>query len=711
MKLSQSILSPFAIAASLAGLAAIAPVQASAQDPGQTFKFSKDRPRLVVLLHGVTPKYTEDKEAGIGLSKHAQYYWGFDFIKGLQGRTEEDAMHAFTPTISGQLNYKLLRREDWNYKTAPENGFELAPIYVNTRLASAPGIGTSQTLMKQYLNLATRGGAESTMVMVNTREGSKHFMPQLGETVDEIYRSYIAAFGHLEEKFQPQIYLVGHSFGGIIARGILANPTAPDLFGGTLTATQRQRCDFLRARVVLVKTLSSPHEGTPIPKMTQDVAKYLRTTGYNLVYSTLQSLVYPPFRNAAEPYIRAKTKETIQMALDAVSGERDCLEDLKRMSEYNTGILNPNTMRRRTGGTDLVPIYTANGRNPGDMYFSTTQSVFLLGGSTWNPWTNIDIASGYNRMAKQAMALTLIERLMRSQGYGKAQGFPWGRATNPLGDTVRSPMAGIGKPIRSASTPLSLSAQDVKDVAAAFFDGKPYGQTASDGEWDTDGFLGWDSGHALTLPGRNWYRVYAPAQYGGFLPWDIDNHGSMMFNVGVGLWINNELIRGAGPYVGASGNRVSGWTTTEMPTIPRYGVRVDFAELHDLDNNLDTFTGADMTMTVRVGGVTQTWNAPNQTRTVTKIPSFTLTNFASPVIPIRVSVMERDRFEISADPDDQCVVTPISNRTDLYVYYDVRTGRISGDVSGAQGDLIASQPWNSSIANRVRLKFKVTRIQ
>lgn len=712
MKSAKTLLTPFAIAASLAGLAAIAPVQASAQDPGQTFKFSKERSRLVVILHGVTPKPTEDKEAGIALSKHAQYYWGFDFMKGLQGRAEEDALHSFTPTISGQLNYRLIRREDWNYKLAPENGFELAPIYVNTRLAAAPGMGTSQTMMKQYLTLATRGGENSTMVMVNTRDGSKHFMPQLGETIDEIYRSYIAAFGHLEEKVQPQIYLVGHSFGGIIARGILANPTGADLFGNTLTATQRQRCDFLRARVVLVQSLSAPHEGTPIPKMTQDVAKYLRTTGWSIINGALTSLVPPAFRGMTEAAVRAKTNEVIKEALDAVSGERDCHHDLNRMAEYNTGILNPNTMRRRTGGTDLVPYYTANGRNPGDMYFDSSRSVFALSGSlTWNPWTNIDTARGFNRMAKQAMALTLIERAMRSFGYGKAQGFPWGKATNPLGDTVRSPMAGMGVPIRSSSAPLQIATQNIRDIAATFFEGKPYAQQTSDGEWDTDGFLAWDSGMALSLPGRNWYRVFAPAQYGAFLPWDIDNHGSMMFNVGVGSWIHNELVRGAGPYVGAPGNRNSGWTATEMPIVPRYGIRVDFTELHDLDNNLDTFTGADMRLTVRVGGTTQSWDAPNGTRTVTKIPSFTLNNFASSIIPIRVSVLERDRFEISTDPDDDCVVTPISNRTSLYVYYDVRTGRISGDVNGWQGETLTARPWSSDVANRVRLQFKVTRIQ
>lgn len=714
---TKTAFSAFAIACALTGLAALTPATAEAQVWGggdigvaPPFQITQSRPKLVVLLHGVTAKYTEDPEIGVGTSKHARHYWGFDFIKGLQGRLDEDSMRVITPKKDGSLQLQTLMKEQWHPGQTVENSADLAPICypISWNKQLPPGIEWNTQLIKEHIKLMTKN-SESVMVMVNTRDGSKHLMPQVGETIDEVYNSYRAAFGHLEEKVQPQIYLVGHSFGGVIARAILANPTAPDLFGNKLTPTQRTRADYLRQRVVLVKTLSAPHEGTMIGDPASDAADWMESIGGPILQAAFTAYSFIPWKWYSDAWVEGKTKNTVESALNAISGRRDCLEDLRRVNEYNIGILAEGTARRSANG-QIVPIYTAAGRTPGGTYYDSSRSIFFFGGSSYNPVSNLDVATGYSRFAKEAMALTIIEGVLRQEGYGTPKA-PWGKATLPDGDRVKSPYAGTGtSATRKLSDPIVLDTADIFGVINRFADGKHY-TSGPDGEWDNDGFLGWDSAHALKQKGTNWYRVYETSKYGSLMPWDLDNHGSMMFNVGTAQWIHNELLRTAGPFNHFPGSRRSTWSNLDGPVTPKHGIRIDFLELHDVDNNLDTFTGADYRITTRIGTAEQTSNGPENTGTWKTIPSFGINNYQSTIIPIKIDVIERDSHTPPYDPDDQCVVTPEPGRTSLYLYYDVRTNRVSGDMNGLGGEVLTARPWSSEVSNRVRLKFKVTRVQ
>jgi len=695
----------FALAATALAAAMTFSTAAEAQTP--SFPFSKSRARLVVLLHGVTPKMTEAPEQEIQGSGHARHYWGFDFIKGLQGRVDETSMRVITPQVfGGKMTFRNTLSSEWKPEGPGQAALDLAPIcFPVSWLTSLPaGIETNQTLIKDHIRLLTKNGADSTMVMISTRDGSKHFMPQLAEAIDEIYRSYVTAFGHLPENQQPQIYLVGHSFGGVIARGILANPTQMDLFGNSLPAAQRAQANFLRDRVVLIKTIGAPHRGTHIADPAGDAADLYSTVGLGFIHSYYSFIAALPWKNYSSAWVNQKTADMLHAGLDAISGKRDCLKDLTRMEEYNNGILNTNTMRR--GDNSLVPIYTAAGRNPGGMFYDQSRSVFYLGGGAWNPISNLDIAGG-NRPAKEAMALNIIGSVMHLKGYGREGRKPWGTATLADGDRVASPYQGFGQSFaRAVSAPLAVSGNDIKILAGKFFEGKPYTMGKADGEWDNDGFLGWDSAHGIGLAGSNWYRVFSPTKYGGQLPWDNDNHGSMMFNPGNGLWIHNELVRQAGPYNHFPGSRRSTWASNDVPVTPLNGIRLDFLEVHDIANNLDYLSGADFTLRVRVGSTESTVNLKDDTRTVTNAPSFYLNNFAGSVIPIRIDVIERD----TPDPNDICPLTPELHRTSLYLFFDTRTNRITGDMEALAGDTMYIKP-PASLANRVSMKLRVVRTQ
>lgn len=705
MKKTTAFRTTFAAACACAGIAALAPATANAQ--AHTFAFSASRPKLVILMAGVTQKPTEAPEKGIGGTKHARYYWGYDFIKALQGRLDENQMRVITPRTDGTMNFKTNINTDWLPSAFNPTSGEVAPIcYPVSWFTNLPaGIENNTATIKEYISVMTpRGTNAPTMVMVSCRDGSKHLMPQLAEFIDETFIAYKTAYGHLPEDRQPQIYMVGHSFGGVIARALMANPSGKDLFGNSLTLVQRSRADFLRSRVMLVHSLSSPHEGTHISRVAGDTADFLDNDGRKLLTNILNTFTWSPWKGQSEAWVKQTVNDFVSTALDSVSGRRDCHADLLRMSEYNAGILHPNTMRRPDGS--FVPIYTASGRNPGNNHYNRSRSVFLLGGNQWNPISNIDIARKGNKAARESMALHLIEALMRREGYGRAVGRPWGVATNANGDRVRSPFAYEGRStLRGPGEKLVLDTSDVRYVVDKFLGGAPYVFGNSDGEWDNDGFLGWDSGNALNLTGSHWYRVFHPHWYGGLMPWDNDNHGSLMSNVGTGMWIHNELIREAGPYTFLAPARRSTWSNLDGPATPSKTIRIDFSELADVDRNLDYASGADFTMTVRAGSTQSTVNLPDGNDVVKVIPSFTLTNYASTVIPVRIDVLERDNP--SPDPHDFCVLSPRNMQDALFFYIDTRTGRIAGDVTGIVGSTITARPyWD--VANKVQLKFKVT---
>lgn len=674
------------------------------------FYFNRNKPKLVVLLHGVTPQQGEAPDQRIGGSGHARHYWGFQFIKALQGECNGDQMNVITPTNLGNFRGRSPVAADWHPATLDASSYDLAPICFPTSPLGLLPEYSGNVYLKNYISLMC--GGPNTMVMINTRKGDKHLMPQVAETIDEIYASYLLAFGGLPQAKQPQIYLVTHSFGGIIARTILANPSAGDLWGNKLTVEQRAKADYLRKRVVLLCTLACPHEGTLIGDPAGDVANYISANGTNVITQFFKTFnqYTPDFLDLdfTSADINQKATDFVEIALDAVAGKRDCLEDLRRVNEYNAGILKPNVERRTYG--EAVPIFTLGGRCPGGRFIDQSRRFPLLhivGEVTpIHAINNIDVITG-PRFSSDAAALNLIEGVMHLYGYGRAGKRPWGTAEAAIGDRFSSPWTGVGPATaRSLAAPWSPDGR-LLDLAVNFLIGDPYVQYEADGEWDSDGFLAWDSANAYHLTGSNFYRLYDEAFYGSNLPWDIDNHGSIMHSAANGAWIYNELITQAGPMV-SQGKRRSIWNINDQPQTPSKALRVVVEEIEDIQQTaakkLDVGSGADFMITVRINELATTRILPEGDKHVL-LPPFIHSGIPNTVIPIQISVTELDNPG-AGDPHDICVLSPQKGQSTLYLFYDTRTNKIMGDKMANGGESFFVSGWTST--NQIRCKLRIT---
>ncbi|HRK20303.1 MAG TPA: hypothetical protein PLX06_00740 [Fimbriimonadaceae bacterium] len=680
---------------------------AAAKTPVQEqFSFSPTRPRLVVLLHGVTSEPQQAIQEGIATSLHTRWYWGMGLIQGIMGTPGETHARVVQPVTLGGMSIRTIPVGEWHWDKGPDPKVpDQAPIVVpmGGRRTLPNETAMAKAAVQDYIKSVMTPGAEpATAVMVNFRDGSKHLMPQTGATIEQVYNTYQYAFGKLPLAQQPQIYFVGHSFGGVVARAIFANPTGADLFGNKLAAHQRTMADFLRSRTVLLGTLSTPHLGTPMGDQAGDVAAWVRRRGGNVksLVGTVDSATNTePLKSLGIATNLTRTAhDGMIAALDSISGERDCLQDLTRMPEYNAGILKPDTGRRRDGGS-MIPIFTMSGRSPGATYYDRERGAALFSQKVM-PNSGIDaLRSG--RVGKEASLLYMVQSLLYREGYGKEGKKVWGSATIPEADYFTSPYKGIG---RTAARPLSegieITLGKVATTLTDFLKGQPFAY-GPDGENDSDGFLGFDSGHGLGLPGNHWYRAFRRDYYGHLMPWDLDHHGSMMFNIGTGIWIHNVLLREAGPIV-APGHLSRYPMMGNTPPVKK-NISVLITSISDIDDDMDIGTDADFKVYVRIAGQLFQANGADDTQNATKFNAFTVSGLPQSVVPITISVMERDDL----DPDDYCSISPHPGKDNVTVYLDTRTGKIYGDVAGAAGQDITATGI-ASVYNRVQAKFRVT---
>lgn len=703
----------------LAAAASVAMMTLPALTPAQTtpFYMSPTRSRLVVLIHGITSEPMQALDESIDTSLHGRYYWGEDFIRGLMGTTQESQFDVVQPTwgSTGKTYLNINPKDSWNSFYANEHyvfdrdASSLAPIVIPKPSGLwFPGtqITNETTILNALSQQGTQGANPTTSVMVTYRDGSKHLMPQVGEAVTQIYHTYMKTYGKLPEDKQPQLYLVGHSFGGIIARAIAANPTGADLWGNKLTAEQRQYADFIRKRTVLISTMGTPHTGTPSPDLAQDLAGFVRNAQsvWNAIFEATDSEGPDLFNLGLREAIENTGRDVFGVALNEIAGERQCLNDILRMNEYNQGILHPDTMRRSADGS-YIPIYTMGGRSPGSMFMDRSRQFDV--NSDEIPYDSWDLIGG-SRFSTNAIALHAMSSLLYRQGYGKEAKRPWGTAVIPEGDKVASPYQGFGpSSTRSQSAPLMIDSAMIAATISDTLHGGAYRVGYTDGEYDNDGFVGFDSAHGIGLAGPNWYRVYPKSLYSGFLPWDIDNHGSMQFNVGNGLWIRNELLGKAGFIASSQSNRLSLYPLNGIPATPKVNVKVEILGIYDTDNNLDTFSGADFWVGTRIADMKFSANGADDSRYTSIANPFIASGIQSTVIPIMISVAERDNPSLG-DPDDLCAITPAALRDNLYIYLDTRTGRFFGDMEGVAGETYISKKYNSNITNRADLKFRIT---
>ena len=681
---------------------------ASGAPPEAPFAMEAGRNKLAVVVHGITPRVSDDPGAMINSHGHTGYYWGYDFMSALvgdaydgsSGHRIEMAM-ASTPGASGERSIRTreVSREVWNVCSG------LLPAASQCHVRRSPIGSDDPALAPVFAPEAAwtepSGRGSFTAAMVTFRDGSQRLSQQLPAAIDQIYDTYHAHFGELPLAEQPQMYFVAHSYGGIISRAIM---TPMGAGGVPLTDEQKRRAAFIRDRTVLVSTLSTPHEGSPATEIANKLADLLDGFRVGLNLPTVPDGAFPtPFLGGNDQLVAPGARvanelsDALKSGVTFISAYRDVFLDIEQQAASNATFLEPDRARRSDGS--LVPVYTMNGRIPGDRYFWTQRLAFEPA-SVASELNLADVgASG--RPGKEAAALLVTELLLQRFGMGAEAGHPWGRASGG------SALNRVTTPRYSNARPLSSDLTQEGGHLAAFLltnrNGYPIAPDPSPYDVDSDGFVGAASGHGTGLPTTSWYRTHTG--YGSWMPWDIDNHGSLMFNPANGAWIYNNLLGRAGPLAGSG--KFSAWENAAAPTLQSKTVRLTVSRVQALEDPDPAFGQgeADIRLVVRIGDETFRRTFADDDADVS--PNVTFSHrTASDVVMVFIALRDVDGGV--AGRDDALNVSPSAGREDLFFYLDTRTGQVFGDVHGVAGTAITATGRDVERAAKARVTFRVS---
>lgn len=279
--------------------------------------FTPSRGTVLVFVHGATNDPAYPPFDGVGTKAHFPHYWGHDLVREALG--------------GGGLKFASndpVTAQEW-------------------RDGEFGGAGADEHFL---LPERRPRGSASLSAMVTYRDGSKKLVEQTGAAIDQVYGLYVERFGEADDA--PQIAFVAHSMGGLVVRCLLSNPS-DRLSGAKLTAEQRRRADFLRARTTFVVTLATPHEGSPMADKFSRIANLLDAAS-------------PPWVDQLQQLVGL---DGVPSPARFVGMDRDATRDLRTnvWRAWNTGPLRPDRACRPDGS--LVPIYVLCGRSPGGGLF------------------------------------------------------------------------------------------------------------------------------------------------------------------------------------------------------------------------------------------------------------------------------------------------------------------------------------------------------
>lgn len=308
------------------------------------FTFSKNKKKVVILLHGITssPSNANGRSNGVGTHRYPQFYWGYDFIRHIGGLnlSPSHRIQMVTPPGSGLVD-RTISFEKWG------NHYKGIASFMKSKID-----------IDKYAFIL-RPERTDIDFMCTFRDGADGLMKQTKAAINQIYITYQKYYSQLPANEQPMIYLIGHSFGGIVSRTILSNPSSADRSNVKLSSEERKRADFIRNRTVWLTTLATPHVGSPLPKKAQETDKLLRD--------------FVQMMRNDNKGIAANNVDEFRK--DMIDGTKPCLNDIKYNSTYLNGILKPEFAKRSNG--QLVPIYTLTGANPGHVFYLHKRALGL----------------------------------------------------------------------------------------------------------------------------------------------------------------------------------------------------------------------------------------------------------------------------------------------------------------------------------------------
>ncbi len=312
----------------------------------EPFPFDPDRPTLVVLLHGMTASRALDPD--VGTHAYARRYWSFAFVRGL--------LDGRPPRLVDGEPLTATTWADAPGADAPDGDAVAYGLFL-------PSAGATEG--------AEDGARPTRAVFVPTRDGSLGLGEQVVAAAAQIdaglehYRAWLApdgaaagagADGDLGDR-EPQVVLIGHSFGGLVARYLLTNPPIDGGPFGT-DPTTRARADRLRDRTLYLITLGSPHEGSAaadraaLMASAQELfrAEYVRPNGFVRRWLT-------PLLDEGASFLRLEDPVTEHVRTDVWAA----------LNDPEQGLLAAHRARRGDGS--VVPVLALAARSPGGRFF------------------------------------------------------------------------------------------------------------------------------------------------------------------------------------------------------------------------------------------------------------------------------------------------------------------------------------------------------
>lgn len=359
-----------------------------------------DSPTIVVLLHGATARTPLDNPRvdGVpGTRKHARHFWTYPFVAALLGA--DPSKNAPLVTLEGTDI--------------------TGSAFLNVGL-TLPGQGTDQVPASDQCTLGDMATAErytrgqttppKLTVLLGHRDAKDSLVEQAMYAVDQIY----ACVTLFEQTFRrkPKLLFVAQSWGGLITRFILSNPTRASLQAITSPTSlrfptdnarydtgdlsTRVKMDYLRNLTYYAVTMATPHQGVRIIDRAREVVQVVGMLRGTLAAADReQENLLNAWRNAvslllnlppadairAEPVVAALASFE-QFAESTFATNRVWAESHTALwVALNTGPLHPSRAIRTNQSpivgakNQLIPIYAFGARNPG----STVADTLNLG--------------------------------------------------------------------------------------------------------------------------------------------------------------------------------------------------------------------------------------------------------------------------------------------------------------------------------------------
>ena len=549
---------------------------------GESFAFRRDRPTLVVLLHGATR--TPDPGLEVGTLQGARVYWGYRFVEQLLGGQPR--------TLSGVT----LSADTWQRRATDDDN-------PGDHIVRRVGAGAGQP---------------ARFVALLHRDGSDYLGPQTETAVTQLRTLY--DYLTVELGKEPQIVLLAHSMGGLVSRYLLSDPpaTSPPIQSRFAVSPEaRQSAGILRDRTLYLITLSTPHSGSQAADDVLVMEQVTELTNRVLEQFGLDRTRDP--QHASMAFLRAFQPSTQHLRSDT----------LRELNRTDRGLLAPQWARRGDG--TLVPVYTLSGRSPGGGFLGNPNSSLSLelallqlkgkrlglGDKLVSDTLSMAVSDyllhnfpgfqeGWGQVPE---GLEYLDRVSRTPLFGsfdletqttsgplELESFPvyyqheaW-RAVKGEGSLAERAQAWVddltdafdppdltptlAKLPKSASIALIRKTYLAGDPPKAV----PEAAETSDGRIDGDGVVSLESGLGLFLATDtpefyshaqlwgsggprergSWYRIMGdPYPNQDSFPWEWGNHSFMQYSGGVSGWLAGNVLEDAGPFVGPE--PLSGW--------------------------------------------------------------------------------------------------------------------------------------------------------